>query len=100
MRGPRAGILAADEDHGARRRDKAWFVDAVACLLVVDGRADPVCDFRIGRLGAQESTQVAVVLAEKTGAEFAVSSQADARTMAAERLRYRGHQANLSGRAI
>src|SRR2546422_1384429 len=41
-----------------------------------------------------------VVLAEQAGAELAVRSEPDAGTMAAEGLRHRGDEANLTGCAV
>src|SRR5216684_113812 len=92
--------LAADKDHGARRLDEAGLIDAVAFLFFHDNGVDIGDQVLIGSSFAQQRAQVMVVLAEETGAELAIGSQADARAVPAERLGYGSDEADFAGCAV
>src|SRR6266850_460319 len=92
--------LASDKNHGARRGDKTGLVDAVAFLFFHDDGGDVGDQILVGGAFAQHGAQVVIVLAEKTGAKFSVGGQADARAVAAERLRDWCDEADFTGGAV
>src|SRR3974377_1400876 len=68
-------------------------------LLHHDG-ADPSDNFFIGRSRSQQGPQIAILFAEQTRAELSIGGKANARAMAAESLRHRGDQADLTRGAV
>src|SRR2546429_3162087 len=72
----------------------------MALFFFHDNGADIRDQILVGRTFAKHRSQVMVVLAEQAGAELAVRSEPDAGTMAAEGLRHRGDEANLTGCAV
>src|SRR5882762_12004723 len=92
--------LASDKDHGPRRGDKTGLVDAVAFLFFHDDGGDVGDQILVGGAFAQHGAQVVIVLAEKTGAKFSVGGEADARAVAAERLRNGSDEADFAGGAV
>jgi len=92
--------LASDEDHSARRRNKAGFVDVMAFFLFEDDGFNERSEILVGSAVAQQKAEIVVILAEKAGAELAVGSEADARAMAAESLRDGRDEADFARSAV
>src|SRR5260221_6215565 len=92
--------LAADEDHGARRRLEAGFVDAMAGFFFGDHGANAFLDVMVGSAVAQQGAEVVIVLAEEAGPDLAVGGEADARTVAAKGLGDGGDQVDFTGSAV
>src|SRR5206468_5857025 len=92
--------LPADKDHGAGRRYKTGLIDVVPLFFFHHNRADVGYQIVVGGSFPEQRTQVVVFLAEKTGSELAIRSQADAGTMAAERLGHGGNQTDFAGCAV
>src|ERR1700722_15274377 len=65
-------------------------------LFLVDDGDNRIGDFSIGGPTTEHKLQIVIFLAEKAGAKFAVGSEADTRTVSAERLRDRSDKANFS----
>src|SRR3989454_4141764 len=92
--------LSADEDHGARRLNEAWLIDAVALFFFHDNGTDVSDQVLVGGSLAQQRPQIMIVLAEQAGAELAIGSQPDAGAMTTEGLGHRGDEADFAGGAI
>ena len=71
-------------------------VDSMAFFFFVDGGADIGGDFLVGGAVAEQRFQIVIFGAEKAGAELAVGGDADARAVAAERLRDGSDQADFA----
>src|ERR1700738_1321412 len=92
--------LPADKHHSTGGWYEVRGIDPVALFLFQYHRADIGNQVFIGSTLAEQRPEIVIVLAEKTGAQLAVSGQADPGAMAAEGLRHRSDQADLARRAV
>src|SRR6266852_2164315 len=92
--------LPADEHHSTRGRYEVGGVDPVTLFFFHYDGADIGDQILVGSPFAKQRSQVVVVLTEKAGTQLPIGGQADARAVAAERLRHRSDQADLPRSAI
>src|SRR5260370_21003752 len=94
------GPLSTNKHHGTGGWHEVRLIDAVTLFFFHNHRLDIGDEIFVRRAFPEKHAQIVVVFAEEASPQLSVGSQADARTMAAERLSDRSDQTDLAGRAI
>src|SRR5580704_18684627 len=89
-------LLAADGGHAASGLDEPGLADVVLQLLEPDRVADDPRELVVVGSVAERTAQVGLVQREQARAQVAVGRQANAVTIAAERLGHRVYEADLA----
>src|SRR5579863_6410988 len=87
---------SANINHRARWRNKIRIVDTVPGFFGHNHAANLTFDIAVTRAAAKKRLEIVILFAEKAGAQFPVSGQANARAESAKRLRDRRNQANFA----
>src|SRR5271165_3970468 len=88
-------LLSADVDHGSGCVDEVGFADVMAFFFLLDYPPDEVGDFFVAGAAAHLGMEIVVPHRKKAGSDFAVASDADAATVAAERMRHGSDNADF-----